>query len=421
MVLHALLAPWRRAEAAFAARLYRFGVLCATRPVLVLYACIVLIIGLSYPAAIYLDRAINGPVGHEPLRFWQPAYRLADGADHHGRAGLAAPSELPQDLLQIRQILVTLAPDESEAHSLGPSVAPPVNGTARTRTEAPHGVLERYLLLRLSRLLGTVAAFQAPDNTTLDTLCLRPPGYSTCLVNSPLEFWNSSEQVLRSDPSVRRTLAQPPELNRPLSLHSVLGGLVVDARSGDRTYASSMVVTFFSLGSTDGDWARASAYWEALWRSQAIQRLSPLVYIDPQDPLALAPSPHADAPRPTVVATTAAAANALAGHRHFLYKPSSSPVHRVASAEVWLLVLAYFVMFLYISLSLGRVELVKSKFGLGLSAVMTVFFSLLMSVGLCNLLGSPLTLVPWSVRSLLAAAWAGRAGPARAGPRSRRP
>ncbi|KAI1319707.1 hypothetical protein EDD11_003401 [Mortierella claussenii] len=67
------------------------------------------------------------------------------------------------------------------------------------------------------------------------------------------------------------------------------------------------------------------------------------------------------------------------------------------SAEYWLLGMAYFVMFLYISLSVGRVDLVKSKYGLGIAAVATVFVSLLMSIGLCSVFGVTLTLMPWEI------------------------
>ncbi|KAI8600321.1 sterol-sensing domain of SREBP cleavage-activation-domain-containing protein [Dissophora ornata] len=59
--------------------------------------------------------------------------------------------------------------------------------------------------------------------------------------------------------------------------------------------------------------------------------------------------------------------------------------------------MAYFVMFLYISLSVGRVDLVKSKYGLGIAAVATVFVSLMMSIGLCSVFGVTLTLMPWEI------------------------
>ncbi|KAG0216104.1 hypothetical protein BGX28_006000 [Mortierella sp. GBA30] len=80
----------------------------------------------------------------------------------------------------------------------------------------------------------------------------------------------------------------------------------------------------------------------------------------------------------------------LVSERHI--QPTSN-----ISAEYWLLAMAYFVMFLYISLSVGRVDLVKSKYGLGIAAVATVFVSLLMSIGLCSVFGVTLTLMPWEI------------------------
>ncbi|KXS19336.1 hypothetical protein M427DRAFT_474417 [Gonapodya prolifera JEL478] len=67
------------------------------------------------------------------------------------------------------------------------------------------------------------------------------------------------------------------------------------------------------------------------------------------------------------------------------------------SAEHFLILLSYILVFLYISLRVGKVDLVKSKFGLGFVAVLTVVLSLVMSVGLCGLLGIEFSMVPWEV------------------------
>ncbi|KAF9204296.1 hypothetical protein BGZ49_005451 [Haplosporangium sp. Z 27] len=82
--------------------------------------------------------------------------------------------------------------------------------------------------------------------------------------------------------------------------------------------------------------------------------------------------------------------------RRLVMEESAQPRTNI-SAEYWLLAMAYFVMFLYISLSVGRVDLVKSKYGLGIAAVATVFVSLLMSIGLCSVFGVTLTLMPWEI------------------------
>ncbi|KAF9359823.1 hypothetical protein BGX34_008114 [Mortierella sp. NVP85] len=80
-----------------------------------------------------------------------------------------------------------------------------------------------------------------------------------------------------------------------------------------------------------------------------------------------------------------------------LVTEESAQIHTNMSLEYWLLATAYFVMFLYISLSVGKVDLVKSKYGLGIAAVATVFVSLLMSIGICSVFGVTLTLMPWEI------------------------
>ncbi|ORY37662.1 sterol response element binding protein cleavage-activating protein [Rhizoclosmatium globosum] len=73
----------------------------------------------------------------------------------------------------------------------------------------------------------------------------------------------------------------------------------------------------------------------------------------------------------------------------------------VFSVEYAIVLLSYIIVFFYISLVLGRVELVKSKFGLGMGAVIMVFSSLTMSVGLTSWMGVTSTLVPWEVLPFL--------------------
>jgi hypothetical protein len=421
MVLHLILSPWRRLEAAVAARLYRLGLACATRPVLVLYACMVVIIVLSYPAAVYLDHTINGAAGHEPLRFWQqpPPAAVTEGAPpDDGR-------ELTRPLLQIRQVLATLgALGPRDAGSDVPAWLPPepppswppdADSGAVAADAYPHGVLERHLLLRLQHLQHAVATYRSADAMALAALCYRPPGTDACLVSSPLDYWNGSEAAVRADPDVRATLSRQAGVRSvnaaglPLSLRSVFGGLVVDDPTGCLTYARSMVVTYVALAHTRAALAHATGFWAEVWRSDAVRALQPLVTVhgrpnlDTDGHRHFVYRPTAAAPTPTAPAGSGGSGSS--SHDDWatvLTAPAAAAAAVVAaaaalelSAEVWLLGVAYLVVFLYVSLSLGRVELVRSKFGLGLSAVVTVIFALLMSVGVCHLLGSPLTLLPW--------------------------
>jgi len=56
------------------------------------------------------------------------------------------------------------------------------------------------------------------------------------------------------------------------------------------------------------------------------------------------------------------------------------------------LTVTYFILFLYMYFSVRKIELVKSKFGMAFSAVVTVLASLSMSIGLCFFFGLTLTL-----------------------------
>jgi hypothetical protein len=62
---------------------------------------------------------------------------------------------------------------------------------------------------------------------------------------------------------------------------------------------------------------------------------------------------------------------------------------------------SYLTVFLYISLSLGRIELVKSKFGLGIAAITTVFGALTMSMGILDIAGVTIRLMQWEVLPFL--------------------
>jgi hypothetical protein len=52
----------------------------------------------------------------------------------------------------------------------------------------------------------------------------------------------------------------------------------------------------------------------------------------------------------------------------------------------------YFIVFLYISFSVGKIDLVKSKVGLGVAAIITLVCSLTMSLGICTFFGLSISL-----------------------------
>lgn len=74
----------------------------------------------------------------------------------------------------------------------------------------------------------------------------------------------------------------------------------------------------------------------------------------------------------------------------------------ILTGESLVLSVMYLIAFLYISLVLGKMDLVKSKFALGFGAVVSVFSGFVMSVGLCSMLGVKTSLLPWYVISWMA-------------------
>ncbi|KAJ3333530.1 hypothetical protein HDU76_007060 [Blyttiomyces sp. JEL0837] len=236
-------------------------------------------------------------------------------------------------------------------------------------------------------------------NITLKDICYKPFADQRCLVHSPLEYWLSNETTLLADLEIRQTLSnkdRQSSYGTPIPLHSVLGGVSYDdGRSGGKQRdvsgsllgAESIVITYFledKGGSGDGDTPQdwTSEVWDRIWAA--------VILPGPSDSTtSSSPSTH-----PYEVAWRSV------GEVKHLYYDFNSPQDSI-SADFMILVVSYLIVFLYISLILGRVELVKSKFGLGLAAVVMVFCSLLMAVGLSSVMGVTTSLVPWEVLPFL--------------------
>ncbi|KAG0232436.1 hypothetical protein BGW42_008154 [Actinomortierella wolfii] len=139
---------------------------------------------------------------------------------------------------------------------------------------------------------------------------------------------------------------------------------------------------------------------EASQKFHQQQQLQPGAVLPPKSPNPMSEpmQAHTYAPTPSVVMTKISQDVELGhgGFKRLISGDFAKPKTNI-SAEYWLLAMAYFVMFLYISLSVGRVDLVKSKYGLGIAAVATVFVSLVMSIGICSVFGVTLTLMPWEI------------------------
>lgn len=175
-----------------------------------------------------------------------------------------------------------------------------------------------------------------------------------CLLLSPGNFWQNDREHFNSDPDIIKTIHQhePKTLQTSATLKDLLFG-VPGKYSGVNLYNRKRVVSYTV--------------------TLALQRYDSRFLTSLRSRLKLLhPSPNCTLREEHVV------------HVHFK--------EEIGIAELIPLVTTYIILFAYIYFSTRKIDMVKSKWGLALAAVVTVLSSLLMSVGLCTLFGLTPTL-----------------------------
>uniref|UniRef100_A0A3Q1GGJ9 Sterol regulatory element-binding protein cleavage-activating protein n=1 Tax=Acanthochromis polyacanthus TaxID=80966 RepID=A0A3Q1GGJ9_9TELE len=202
---------------------------------------------------------------------------------------------------------------------------------------------------------------------SLETLCLQVtdlfPGLRRmqsvlpehgCLLVSPGNYWQNQRELFDSDSDLLKTIQkhEPKGLHTSATLRDLLFG-VPGKYTGVSHYNRKRVVTYTIT-------VVLSSY-DARFMGSLRARLKQL---------------HPSA-------------NCSLGEDHMVH------VHfkeEIGIAELIPLVTTYIILFAYIYFSTRKIDMVKSKWGLALAAVVTVLSSLLMSVGLCTLFGLTPTL-----------------------------
>uniref|UniRef100_A0A8D0HTA0 SREBF chaperone n=1 Tax=Sphenodon punctatus TaxID=8508 RepID=A0A8D0HTA0_SPHPU len=175
-----------------------------------------------------------------------------------------------------------------------------------------------------------------------------------CLLLSPGNFWKNDREHFNSDSDIIKTIHQhePKTLQTSATLKDLLFG-VPGKYSGVNLYNRKRVVSYtVTLGLQQYD-------------SRFLTSLRSRLKL-------LHPSPNCTLREEHIV------------HVHFK--------EEIGIAELIPLVTTYIILFAYIYFSTRKIDMVKSKWGLALAAVVTVLSSLLMSVGLCTLFGLTPTL-----------------------------
>uniref|UniRef100_A0A8C4LJN9 Sterol regulatory element-binding protein cleavage-activating protein n=1 Tax=Equus asinus asinus TaxID=83772 RepID=A0A8C4LJN9_EQUAS len=175
-----------------------------------------------------------------------------------------------------------------------------------------------------------------------------------CLLLSPGNFWQNDRERFHADPDIIRTIHQhePKTLQTSATLKDLLFG-VPGKYSGVSLYTRKRMVSYTIT--------LVFQRYHAKFLSSLRTRL-----------MLLHPSPNCSLRAESLV------------HVHFK--------EEIGIAELIPLVTTYIILFAYIYFSTRKIDMVKSKWGLALAAVVTVLSSLLMSVGLCTLFGLTPTL-----------------------------
>ncbi|XP_060717403.1 sterol regulatory element-binding protein cleavage-activating protein isoform X2 [Tachysurus vachellii] len=175
-----------------------------------------------------------------------------------------------------------------------------------------------------------------------------------CLLVSPGNYWQNRQDVFDSDPDILKTIQQhePKGLHTSATLKDLLFG-VPGKSTGISLYSKKRVVTYTIT--------IAFSSYDSRFIGSLRARLKQLH-----------PSVNCSLREDHMV------------HVHFK--------EEIGIAELIPLVTTYIILFAYIYFSTRKIDMVKSKWGLALAAVVTVLSSLLMSVGLCTLFGLTPTL-----------------------------
>ncbi|NXA86102.1 SCAP protein, partial [Melanocharis versteri] len=328
---------------------YNHGLLCASYPIPIILFTALCILACCYPL-LKLPLPGTGPVEFStPVKDYAPPGPRA--GPQHGDPGERPDWYVGAPVAYIQQIFVKAIVSPWQKNFLAVDVF-------------------RSPLSRVFQLVEEIRNHALRDSSgvrSLEEVCLQVtdllPGLRKlrnllpehgCLLLSPGNFWQNDRERFNADPDIIKTIHQhePKTLQTSATLKDLLFGLP-GRYSGVNLYNRRRVVSYtVTLG---------LQRYDSRFLSSLRSRLK-----------LLHPSPNCSLREENVV------------HVHFK--------EEIGIAELIPLVTTYIILFAYIYFSTRKIDMVKSKWGLALAAVVTVLSSLLMSVGLCTLFGLTPTL-----------------------------
>ncbi|XP_035173449.1 sterol regulatory element-binding protein cleavage-activating protein [Oxyura jamaicensis] len=328
---------------------YSHGLLCASYPIPIILFTGLCILACCYPL-LKLPLPGTGPVEYStPVKDYFPP--SPDPVLQQGDLGERPDWYVGAPVAYIQQIFVKATVSPWQKNFLAVDVF-------------------RSPLSRVFQLVEEIRNHALRDSSgvkSLEEVCLQVtdllPGLKKlrnllpehgCLLLSPGNFWQNDRERFNADPDIIKTIHQhePKTLQTSATLKDLLFGLP-GKYSGVSLYNRKRVVSYtVTLG---------LQRYDSRFLSSLRSRLK-----------LLHPSPNCTLREENIV------------HVHFK--------EEIGIAELIPLVTTYIILFAYIYFSTRKIDMVKSKWGLALAAVVTVLSSLLMSVGLCTLFGLTPTL-----------------------------
>ncbi|XP_028673300.1 sterol regulatory element-binding protein cleavage-activating protein [Erpetoichthys calabaricus] len=325
---------------------YQHGLLCASYPIPIILFTAFCILACCYPL-LKLPLPGTGPVEYTtPIRDYSPP-----SVDNKGDPTDRPDWYLGPPVAYIQQILVKAIVSPWDKNLI------PVD-------------VFRSPLSRVFQLVEEIRNHVYRDSAgscSLEEVCLQVtdllPGLKKiqkqlpehgCLIISPGNFWQNERERFDSDADIIATVHQyePKGLHTSATIKDLLFG-VPGKYSGVSLYNRKHVVAYTIT--------IVFQHYNTKFLSSLRSRLK-----------SLHPSINCTLREDQMV------------HVHFK--------EEIGIAELIPLVTTYIILFAYIYFSTRKIDMVKSKWGLALAAVVTVLSSLLMSVGLCTLFGLTPTL-----------------------------
>lgn len=318
---------------------YTHGLFCASHPVAIILFVILIFLILCYPLTT-LPLPGNPPLIHETQLGALSA--KVDNSD--------SPRWFQGDaVFYVQQIIVK-------------AIVSPWQPKILIETDAFRGPLSTAF--DVMETINNFVIRNGSETLSLNDVCYRVsepisreklrhlvPSYN-CLVVSPVNFWNNNRQTFNDDDQIIKTIYNNygQTLDAPPSVRDILLGLPLKDTGIARFYLRN--------------------------RQRVISYAVTIVMKDYNPRFLAGLEEKLMELYPNTVNTTA--------NRkviHFYFKDINYFV------EYTPLLVTYIVLFMYLYFSVSKIEMVKSKWGLALSAVVTVLSSLLISVSVCTLFG----------------------------------